>query len=202
MKRWSRLQLKHRGLLALLDNRPPAAYAPYCEDLWYLYRLVRKTKPQCVLEFGAGCSTVILAQALHDNGSGHLYSVDAVEYWARVTWDSMPPHLQKLTTSTASEIVATEVGGERVLRHASVPDVAPDFIFLDGPDFQDFKLGTLSAVCDPVDLEDRFRPGFCMVVDGRVDNTAFLRRHFKRKYTVSNHWPQNPWETTIFRLER
>ena len=39
MKRWSRLQLKHRGLLALLDNRPPAAYAPYCEDLWYLSRL-------------------------------------------------------------------------------------------------------------------------------------------------------------------
>jgi hypothetical protein len=199
--RWCRWQLQRRGLLALLANRPTTAYAPYCEDLWLLYRLVRKLKPQCVLEFGAGCSTVAMAQAIHENGTGHLYSVDAVEYWARVTSELMPKHLQSVTTCSATEMVAVEIGGTRALRHAVVPDVVPDLIFLDGPDFQDFHLGTTDAVSDPVDMERHFKAGFCMVVDGRVENTNFLRSHLKRRYSVTHHWPQEPWETTIFRLQ-
>jgi hypothetical protein len=199
--RWCKWQLHRRGLLALLANRPATAYAPYYEDLWLLYRLVRKLKPQCVLEFGAGCSTVVMAQAIHENGTGHLYSVDAVEHWARVTWQLMPKNLQSVTTCSATEVVATEIGGTRTLRHAVVPDVAPDLIFLDGPDFQDFHLGTTDAVCDPVDMERHFKPEFCMVVDGRVENTNFLRSRLKRRYSITHHWPQESWETTIFRLQ-
>jgi hypothetical protein len=199
--RWCRSQLQRRRLLALLANRPATAYAPYYEDLWLLYRLVRKLKPQCVLEFGSGCSTVVMAQAIHENGSGHLYSVDAVEYWARVTSELMPKDLRNVTTCSATEMVAAEVGGTRTLRHVVVPDVVPDLIFLDGPDFQDFHLGTTDAVCDPVDMERHFKHRFCMVVDGRVENTNFLRSHLKRRYSITHHWPQESWETTIFRLQ-
>jgi hypothetical protein len=142
-----------------------------------------------------------MAQALHDNGSGRLYSVDAAPYWAKVTFDLMPRHLQDITTCTASEMIAVEVDGRRVLRHAQIPDIAPDFIFVDGPDFQDFKLDTMNAVCDPVDLESRFKPGFCMVIDGRVENTKFLREHLKRKYSISHPWPQETWETTVLILQ-
>lgn len=199
--RWCKSQLERRGLLELLENRPTSAYAPYYEDLWLLYRLIRERQPRCVLEFGAGCSTVVMAQALHDNGAGRLYSVDAVEYWAQVTWDLMPKHLQAITTSSATDMVAADFNGQRAMRHANVPDVSPDFIFLDGPDFQDFgRLSAISAACDPVDLESRFAPGFCMVVDGRVENVAFLRKHLKRRYELSHHWPQEGWETTLFTL--
>src|SRR5258708_1019485 len=88
---WSKYQLHRNGLLTLLSNRPKSAYAPNYEDLWFLYSLVRQKKPRIILEFGAGCSTVILAQALYDNAResleavGRLYSVDAVHYWADVT---------------------------------------------------------------------------------------------------------------------
>lgn len=202
LKAWSKWQLQWRGIARLLKNRPSSAYAPYWEDLWFLYRLVRKLKPRCVLEFGAGCSTVVLAKAIYDNrNGGHLYSVDASEYWAKTTWKLMPERLKSITTCSHSEMVAANFGGIMAMRHAQRPDVSPDFIFLDGPDFQDFKqLGAISAACDPVDLEPRFTPGFCMVVDGRTENTKFLREHLKKDYVVSHHWPQNWWETTVFRL--
>jgi hypothetical protein len=146
---------------------------------------------------------VILAQALYDNARehggppGHLYSVDAVDYWAKTTWELMPKHTQAISTCVATDLVTVEYGGTPVLRHAEIPDVAPDFIFLDGPDFQEQEH---KAVCDPVDLESRFRPGFCMVVDGRVENTNFLKAHLKRNYSVSHRWPFEPWETSVFEL--
>ena len=183
-----------------MANRPKAAHPPYCEDLWFLYRWVKRHKPECVLEFGAGCSTVVLAQALYENGSGHLYSIDGSEYWAQTTWELMPAHLHGVTTLTYSGVVPAEVEGEKVLRHVKVPDVSPDLIFLDGPDFDQYKFGGIPAACDPLDLEPRFKPGFRMIVDGRMENTEFLRKHLKRRYRVFHRWPQEPWETTVFDL--
>jgi hypothetical protein len=207
LKKRSKKELDRRGLLALLSNRPKSAYPPDYVDLWFLYRLVRKRKPRCVLEFGAGCSTVILAQALSDNARqssepvGHLYSVDAVPFWAETTRELMPNHLKDLSTVTASEIVAVDCNGHRVLRHAQAPDVSPEFIYLDGPDFQDFRdKTTFAAVCDPLDYEPRIKPGFCMVIDGRVENTKFLRENLKRRYAVKRRWPLERWRTAVFEL--
>ena len=95
----SRRELEQRGYLDFAKKRPPDAFPPDAADLWYLYRLVRTHKPLVILEFGSGCSTAVLTQALFDNGAesggrvGHLYSLDTVEYWAGVTETSMPKHL-------------------------------------------------------------------------------------------------------------
>jgi hypothetical protein len=173
---WSKRQLERRGLLDLLSNRPSNAYRPDHVDLWFLYRQIRKKRPPCVLEFGAECSTAKLARALYDNARkssdpvGHLHSVDTVPYWAEITRTLMPKHLQGISTMTVSALTSVEFAGVRVLRHVTVPDVAPDFIYLDGPDFQDFKE---KAVCDPIDIERRSHEGFCMVIDGRTENTKF-----------------------------
>jgi hypothetical protein len=145
---------------------------------------------------------VILAQAIHDNhNGGHLYSVDAVPYWAETTRELMPKHLQKVSTVTASEIVGAEYNGSKVLRHAQVPDVTPDFIYLDGPDFQDFTdRASRAAACDPVDLEPRLKPGFCMIVDGRMENRRFLKENLKRRYAVSTRWPLEYWRTAVYEM--
>ena len=47
-----------------------------------LYAMVRALKPQEVIEFGTahGCSSTHIAQALADNGSGHLTCVDRNDY--------------------------------------------------------------------------------------------------------------------------
>jgi hypothetical protein len=99
---WAKHQLCKRGYLEFLKHRPPHAIPPDFADLWFLYETVRRRKPRCILEFGSGCSTVILAQALYDNrrneilNTGYLYSVDADPYWAEVTFSSMQQHLQGL----------------------------------------------------------------------------------------------------------
>lgn len=54
--------------------------APYgSEDLClFLYSLIKMQKPQCIIELGTGdgASTVWMAQALKENGSGQLITVD------------------------------------------------------------------------------------------------------------------------------
>jgi len=79
-RKWAKHQLERRGYLEFIAHRPAHAYAPDFSDLWFLYKIVRRRKPTWILEFGSGCSTVILAQALWDNeresvekSSGHLY---------------------------------------------------------------------------------------------------------------------------------
>ena len=90
-KYWARRVLKNLGYLDFLEKRPPGSFSPETDDLWYLYRLVRSRKPKVILEFGSGCSTVLLAQALFDNAKeseiqkGFLYSMDVSENWGQVT---------------------------------------------------------------------------------------------------------------------
>src|SRR4029077_13970449 len=54
-------------------KREVSAFGPDYGDLWFLYNKVRKRCPRTIIEFGSGISTVCLAQALFDNGSGTLY---------------------------------------------------------------------------------------------------------------------------------
>jgi hypothetical protein len=199
---WARRQLAPRGLLALLTNRPATAYPPDVVDLWFLYRQVRARKSRCVLEFGAGCSTVILAQALADNrNGGRLYSVDTVPYWAETTWARMPPHLQTLATVTSSELASVTIGGDRVLRHVQLPNVTPDFVYVDGPDFQDFShLADVPAACDVLDLEPNLPSNVYIVIDGRARNTQFLKDHLRGRYCQRRNWPHEYWRTHV--LER
>jgi hypothetical protein len=200
LRSWSRYQLNRYGCLNLLASRPPNAYPPDCTDLWFLYRQVRQRKPRCVLEFGSGCSTVILAQALWENrrdnpkDGGFLYSVDADAYWADVTVKTMPGHLRDVCDVRHSELVEVEYAGTPGYRHAEVPDVAPDFLYLDGPDFTPGR----QVAVDVVDLEPRFPAHFFMVVDGRWTNCKFLNRHLKEKYAWKPRWPLERWRTSTF----
>jgi cephalosporin hydroxylase len=204
--RWARWQLERRGLLKLLANRPSTAYPPDPVDLWFLYRQVRSRKPHCVLEFGAGCSTVILAQALYENGAGgKLYTVDAVPQWADITARCLPRHLQSVASVTASDMKSVQVddGAERVLCHEHVPTVDPDFVYLDGPDFQDFEgKFDVPAAADLIDLEPKFGKKIYVVIDGRVKNTEFLKQHLKGAYRQRRNWPFEYWRTHILERER
>jgi len=63
-KSWAKRALLSRGYLDFLEKRPPGSLPPEPDDLWYLYRLVRRQKPRTIVEFGSGCSTMFLAQAV------------------------------------------------------------------------------------------------------------------------------------------
>ena len=67
--------------LAAYDRAHPARAGTNAEEKFLLYSLVRMIRPAQVIEIGVsgGHSTVWIAQALEDNGTGNLCAVDS---WA------------------------------------------------------------------------------------------------------------------------
>jgi hypothetical protein len=147
-------------------------------DLWNLYRWVRKRKPKTVLEFGSGCSTVVMAKALSDNGGGRLYSVDSDPDVARSTASCIPVGLRSLCDINYSPLQETTCEGTLGFRHEKIPDIVPEFCYLNGPPTTKER----KVAFDLLEMEDKFPSGFFLVVDGRERNTEFLRKNFKRDY--------------------
>ena len=125
---WARRALVRRGYTAFLAGRPADAIRPNYEDLWFLYRLIRRHRPQTVLEFGSGCTTVVMAYALRDNESGHLYSVESDPRWCSVTVDMLPPELVSRVSLSVSPVEDFAQSGQRLCRHMIRPDIDIDFL--------------------------------------------------------------------------
>lgn len=182
---WAQYRLRKRGYLELLKRRPQHALGPDYADLWFLYRTVRRRKPKCIIEFGSGASTAVLAQALCDNYAenpedrGRLYSFDAEEEWADVAAKTMPAHLRQFCEVSHHPVFREKYDGREVYRHENIPrDIVPDLAYLDDPGT--CPKGTISV--DMLYLESCLRPGFCMVIDGRREMTEFFRSHLRREY--------------------
>jgi len=200
---WASYKLRQKGALDVLLNfhadRPSSAFLADFIDLWFLYRTIRHRKPCIILEFGSGCSTVIMAQALWDNqyhsleGGSYLYSIDADPYWAEATTKAMPTHLQRFCRIVYSPLLEVEHSGTLGFRHANVPDVAANFLYLDGPALTPER----KIAIDVLDMENKFPQDFYMVVDDRQENTMFLKKNLRRRYRFKK---RNFIRTQIFAL--
>jgi hypothetical protein len=201
------------GLRTLFDDLPADADAllPDINDLVRLHRLVRQRPCVTVLEFGIGCSTIALAHALEQNELEHgpllrgrlarnsqlfqLFSVDANERWIEHTRGRLPASLARRTHLSHSTVSATTFGGRLCHTYDRLPDVVPDFIYLDGPDPADVhgSVGGLSfaapertvMAADVLVMEPTLLPGTVIVVDGRENNTRFLARNLQRPHSIS-----------------
>ena len=143
-------ELDRRGYLAPLRDRPDDAFKPDPCDLWFLYQEVRRQRPRVVFEFGSGCSTSIIAQALHDNGGdARMVSLDAHERWTEVTRDSIPSHLRDIVEVRYSTLSVIELGSSKAYVHDARPaDLVPDFMYVDGPALTDEVRGAADAVLE------------------------------------------------------
>lgn len=74
--------LESVGMLRLLRSGDSRELPPDLPDLAFLHRVVSERKPRCVLEFGCGFSTIVMAGALSD---GELHSVDSSQEWIENT---------------------------------------------------------------------------------------------------------------------
>lgn len=198
--RWARWRMRNSGLTALFANRPSDAIPPSGYDLWCLYRTVRRRFTASAVEYGAGCSTLVIAEALHRNGVGHLVSFEANPRWAAQIERDIPPYLRSRITLVHSPIEVIEIDGERCHRFRDpLPHGAPDFVYLDGPhplDIPGWAGPELAA--DPVIIEEKLAPHSQIMVDARLANVAFLKRHLKRNYRV---WHHDIFKVTVFSLK-
>jgi hypothetical protein len=190
-------ELRRRGCLDFLKTRPPGAFAPDYPDLWFLYRTARRVRPTLLVEFGAGCSTFVLASALKHNGGGRLLSLDADQQWATAAAAGLGQELAPYCEVRHSPLsVMFAPGGEKLFVHDALPaGEVPQMVYLDGPALTDEVRGA----GDVLALEPRLQPGFVLVVDGRADNVRILRSSLRRTWRIT---PRPFFRNTMFELER
>jgi predicted O-methyltransferase YrrM len=115
-----------------------------------LYTLVRATRPGTVVEFGTsfGISTVHLAAAVRDNGTGRVITTELSASKARAA--------RQTFTATGLDDVITLLEGDARETLARL-DVSPGLVLLDG--WKDLYLPVLHL------LEPRLAPGTLVVGD-------------------------------------
>lgn len=180
------------------------AFGPELDDLSKLHWLVNTRKVTTILEFGLGKSTIVFNDALSKNKlrDQHLirdtlrrnnqyecHSVDNYEQWidevkSKNKLDTVAYH--------KSELLMGEFNGRVCTYYDPLPDLCPDFIYLDGPD-QFSPLGSVRGIttkhkdrmpmsADILSFEHFLTPGTLIVTDGRTANARFLKANFQRDW--------------------
>ncbi len=200
-------------------------FPPESSDLVRLHKLIRQRKCFTVLEFGVGYSTLVIADALQKNRLEwaqlpekppirnrfmfQLFSVDASAEWIEKIKAGLPEHLRPSVHFHCTGVEIGTFNGQLCHYYEKLPDIVPDFIYLDGPAPKDVKgsIRGMSFQCDErtvmaADLllmEPTFLPGTFVLVDGRTNNARFLERNFQRDYRVA--WDKAGDVTTFELME-
>ncbi len=153
-------------------------YVPEYYDLFRLVRFVRERRPSVVWEFGSGWSTCFLAQAVADNHSGILYSLEADADWCRNTQSMLSPDVRPWVElrHVVPERVTLPLGCAS--KYAWRPPALPQLIYVDGP----AGAGTCPGNADILEIEEQLAPGCLIVLDSRQKTTEFLRRALRRTW--------------------
>jgi len=203
--------LQQSGVINIMEMGHQDEIQPKWDDLARLYKLVYERKPFQILEFGSGFSTVVMASALKRTWDEYnallagqpdqearyeqpcIVSIESSEKWRKNTWTKIvKAGLAAFAEIVLSRVRVAEYQGQVCHFYDDLPDVVPDFVYLDGPDpstvegnisglsFSNPKRTVMSA--DLLKYESTLLPGFFMLVDGRTNNARFLQRMLKRIY--------------------
>jgi hypothetical protein len=203
----SEIMSVEKSIYESVDPRVVAPKSPEWDDLVRLHKIVRSRKVTTVLEFGCGYSTVIFADAIQKNQQEfgdfvssnlrrsnpfEVHSVDDMAKYIKITKSRLPKNLKSCVKFTKSEVLMTTFGGRICTEYSNLPNICPDFIYLDAPS-QDSAKGEISGIstrhpdrlpmsCDLLKIEHFLLPGTIILVDGRTANARFLRTNFQRNW--------------------
>jgi hypothetical protein len=213
------------GVFDAVSGKMEIPLPPEPNDLCRLHRLIRARGCFTVLEFGLGHSTIVMADALKKNEADwitlpqkpairnrfmfQLFSVDASKDWIDKTRNRFPRQLMNRVHFHFSEVEIGTYNGQLCHYYKDLPDIVPDFIYLDGPAAKDVKgsINGMSFQCeertvmsaDLLLMESIFLPGTFIIADGRTNNARFLERNFTRPYEVK--WDREGDVTTFELIE-
>lgn len=181
---------------------------PDLKDLYRLYMFIVLNKRTTVLEFGTGYSSLVMHYALMENmrkfGSKkpfprcekpyHLFSLDNNKYFLNIS----KKRIKKFSTNyekvkfVFSTTRMTLYNGNFAVEYLKLPQINPDFIYLDGPsqwgveskinNFTTAHSDMMPMSCDIAKFENFLTPGTIIVSDGRAANSFFLKNCFKRNW--------------------
>jgi hypothetical protein len=207
----ARAYLEAEGIfecLEMIERSEDDRIRPDYVDLARLHCTLRKRKPFTVLEFGVGYSTLVIADAIHKNREFwdalptrtpircstpfELHSVDASDEWIRRTQKILPVSVSRYVRLHRSGVRVDIFCGRACHLYERLPDIVPDFIYLDGPSPGDVS-GHINGsswknpdrvvmAADILVMEPFLLPGTMILVDGRTSNARFLEAH------LYGHW--------------
>ena len=212
------------GVFDAVSGKLNIPFPPVAEDLARLHRLIRKRKAFTVLEFGSGLSTIVMADALSKNKADFLaleekpelrnrfmfqiFSVESDKKWIDYSQSNFPKHLLEHVNYHYSEVKIDTFNGRICHFYDNLPDIVPDFIYLDGPNPKDVKgnVNGMTFQCDErtvmaADLllmESILLPGTFILIDGRTNNARFLKKNFQRNFEMN--WDKDG-DVTSFELQ-
>ena len=169
----------------------PDEFPPVLDDLWFLAVTCRERRPEVILEFGVGWSTVVLAR---EAVPGELHTIDASQYWLDNTMNKMQPPRPNVTLHQ-SEVGCHSINRELVSVFQRLPDIEPDLIYIDAPT-RDQVLGSVHGLtfdhrppvsADLLLYESTLKPGAFVVIDGRDRTVDFLARALKRRWKIKRY---------------
>ena len=187
-----------------VDPDLATAFPPDLGDLVRLHYLVVSRRVTTILEFGIGKSTIVFNDALKVNRNDHkhfvadklrrsdpykCYSVDNYLEWID---EVQKKHHLECVEYWFSELEMGTFENRVCTFYSNIPNVCPDFIYIDGPD-QFSPVGDIRGVstkhpdrlpmaADLLSIEHFLLPGTLIVVDGRTANARFLRANFQRDW--------------------
>ena len=221
----NKLEEDKRGVYDAVSGTVTTAIPADIEDLVRLHQLIRSRKSFTVLEFGVGFSTLIIADALKKNKADweslesppkirnrfpfQCFSVDTSEEWIGKAKAKIPEELKAFVQFQFSEVEIGTYNGQLCHYYQNLPDIVPDFIYLDGPDPQAVKgsINGMTFQCmertvmsgDLLLMEPILLPGTFVLIDGRTNNARFLKNNLKRDYKII--WDREGDVTTIELVE-
>lgn len=190
-----------------LEYKTP--YPPVISDLARLYALVRNRKVTTVLEFGSGYSTAVMAAALAENRDAfaesaelkalrrnnpfELHTIDCSFEWLKTTQERICEEHRPLVHIHQSSVSIGTFDDRLCHYYDNLPNICPDFIYLDGPMQHDVD-GSIGGIhfrhndrtvlsADLARMEWTLLPGTLIVVDGRTNNARFLKANFQREWS-------------------
>jgi hypothetical protein len=180
------------------------AFLPELDDLARLHWLVNTRHVTTILEFGLGKSTIVFNDALSKNKlrdqdliQGNLrrnnqyecHSIDNYQQWID---EVKSKNALDTVTYHKSELIMGEFQGRVCTYYDPIPNLCPDFIYLDGPD-QFSPVGSVRGIttnhkdrmpmsADILSFEHFLVPGTLIVTDGRTANARFLKANLQRDW--------------------
>jgi len=201
-----------------VDPNLSEAFPAELDDLVRLHYLITSRKVTTILEFGVGKSSIVFDHALKFNKEKYFdyvsqnlrrknkfecFSVDNNQEWidkCKLTAKTnlVNYHYSKCKVSTFNGRICTFF--------ESLPNICPDFIYLDGPD-QFSPEGNVRGIdtkhpdrlpmaADILAIEHFLLPGTFILVDGRTANARFLKTNLQRDwcYSYSEEFDQHYFE--------
>jgi predicted O-methyltransferase YrrM len=158
-------EIRERGLAHLLERRDPAALEQDAADLMFVYRAIMARKASRAIELGSGQSTLFIAQAMHDQGFGHLWSLDADVRWLEHSRGMLPAALRPFVTFVHSPATVSRRFGFPAWEYSVLPEGRWDFILIDGPTLTKevrlscdlIKLAPMLSTCGVGMIDHRWR---------------------------------------------